>query len=236
MLEPARAGPSCSQSQTLAQRQEEEELMLATVNLERLLRQSPLDESAQHSTQQPRLLLKLPCPLPEKTTKSKKRPQPLQTGDMKPKTSGQKRKRTDTNSVLNSHSQRSVAAASGLISSSVATSSHVSANCVILSSSAYASHSQLPIAQTSPHIISLSDLLFFDLFFDFIIAPSLDSTSGPENISHILSRTRVCLYKYMLMNSFVTMLQLSSAQQPANIETLFHCFTQCAQALGLAFS
>ena len=208
-----------SQSQTMAQRLEEQELLEATANLERLLAQSALDESAPPLTRPPRLLLKLPRPETE-TIKSKKRKPPA---DKTVKSGGEKRKRVKTDSVLNSNSNSQ----GGLAPS---TSTHLTAT------STSDSLAQPLMPQTQPHNLTLSSILFFDLFFDFIIAPSLDTPSAPDNLSRILSRTRIGLYKYMLLNSFFTMLQFQPAQQPHNIDSLFLCFTQCAQSLGLAFS
>ena len=107
---------------------------------------------------------------------------------------------------------------------------------------------------------SFSDFMFFELFFDLVIAPSIErsqislpshnfpftnqvlfdplAAAFPANPPATLARMRIALFKYLLMHQFLTLLQNSapSTTHEPHTDHLFACFFQAAQALGLAFT
>ena len=111
----------------------------------------------------------------------------------------------------------------------------------MINSSPSTSSAPAPSIFTPP--LSLDDLLFFELVFDFFIAPSIElataasASQGCLESTSILTRLRYCYVKYQLMLLFLTQLaSKSSAQQPASSQLLASCFVESALALGLRFS
>ena len=106
---------------------------------------------------------------------------------------------------------------------------------------------------------SFSDFMFIELFFDLVIAPSIErsqislpsqnfpftkqvlfdplAAAFPANPPSTLARMRIALFKYLLLHQFLTLLQNSipSTQWP-HIDFLFDCFFQAAQSVGLTFT
>ena len=96
-----------------------------------------------------------------------------------------------------------------------------------------------------PNIDLINDILFFDLYFDMAIAPSLaacitpvivpaaTSTAAPVNTALVnLYRT---LFKHQLFRSFI--LRLNSSEASANTHMLLcNAFVEASLSLGLQFT
>ena len=101
--------------------------------------------------------------------------------------------------------------------------------------------------ESSPPV-SLSDLLLFDLFFDLVIAPGLESNLHSQNNNNspidnalisatgIFLRIRIAMLKHSLIQAFLHNINEAHLAQPASLESLFEIFRLSALAFGLAFS
>lgn len=113
-------------------------------------------------------------------------------------------------------------------------------------------------SETCATPLTLMDLLFFDIFFDFCVAPAIEQNSCQNPLeaataaalsccpptaiplSSTLSRLRTGLFKYQLLQTFITQTSIALPALPhttqnQHLENLFALFVQSAQSLGVSF-
>jgi len=203
------------------------------------LKRQHLGESEQRQRPVEKVILKIPNLRRKTTTKNKRK------NSSRMKINGtQLRKKVKINNVQNSLESNSNN--SDLPCNFTTSFSSVSNNFSTLNSNFPASSSSalfLPSENTS---ISIPDLLIFDLFFDLVITPGLESNFHDSNIQplenslnaapNIFSRIRIALFKHSLLQAFLQNLSISQISQPASLFSLFEVFRQSSLAFGLTFS